>query len=191
MVCRIRFYFVNGIGEYPIVEANSLVEEFMLLANCATAHKIVTSFPMTALLRRHPAPAPHAFDKLVAAVGRLGIHLDPTNSKTLSATLDAAQIEGDAYFNTLIRIMTTRSMTQALYFCTGTQPPDQFNHYGLAMPEYTHFTSPIRRYADVCVHRMLAAALGIDEMPSSLTDKTKVTEVCNGIPSELLLATYG
>ncbi len=53
----------------------------------------------------------------------------------------------DPYFNKLVRIMTTRCMMQAQYFCSGTEAESDFMHYGLASPIYTHFTSPIRRYA--------------------------------------------
>lgn len=69
--------------------------------------------------------------------------------------------DSDAYFNKLIRILTTRCLRQAQYFSSGSIPRDEYYHFGLAMPIYTHFTSPIRRYADVMVHRQLAAALGI------------------------------
>lgn len=53
----------------------------------------------------------------------------------------------DPYFNKLVRILTTRCMTQAVYFPSGQLTPPDFYHYGLAAPLYTHFTSPIRRYA--------------------------------------------
>eukprot|EP00698_Gefionella_okellyi_P019562 TRINITY_DN6008_c0_g1_i1.p1 TRINITY_DN6008_c0_g1~~TRINITY_DN6008_c0_g1_i1.p1 ORF type:complete len:935 (-),score=197.27 TRINITY_DN6008_c0_g1_i1:59-2647(-) len=169
----------TDVTEYVSVEANYMVEEFMLLANIATATKILDSYPVTALLRRHPVPNPHNFDTLVGSAARLGIRLDPTNSRTLADTLDQATRADDPYFNKLIRILTTRCMTQALYFCTGTLPREQYSHYGLACPLYTHFTSPIRRYADVVVHRLLAAAIGVDEMPSQLTDKQRVTDFAN------------
>lgn len=63
-------------------------------------------------------------------------------------------------------------MSPAQYFCSGEYKPTDWHHYGLAAPVYTHFTSPIRRYADVCVHRLLAAAIGVDPLPVHLSSKS-------------------
>jgi len=68
---------------------------------------------------------------------------------------------------------------QAVYFCSGTLPYDQFHHYGLAMPIYTHFTSPIRRYSDVIVHRLLAVAIQKDSTYQELLEKEKTQKLCN------------
>lgn len=143
------------------LETNALVEEFMLLANEAVARKIRGSFPDSALLRRHPTPAQENFSHLVEslrATRSLGLH--PETSATLSESLDRAVVPDDEYLNTLIRMLATRCMTQATYFGSGSVPFAEYRHYGLALPIYTHFTSPIRRYADVLVHRLLAAAIG-------------------------------
>lgn len=67
--------------------------------------------------------------------------------QTLALSLDGAVREEDGYFNKLVRIMATRCMTQAIYFGSGDLTPPEFHHYGLAAPLYTHFTSPIRRWA--------------------------------------------
>lgn len=63
-------------------------------------------------------------------------------------------------FNTLVRIMATRCMLAAEYFCSGSVARDTFAHYGLASPIYTHFTSPIRRYAGKFPHRMPSTFMG-------------------------------
>ncbi|KAJ3051446.1 exosome catalytic subunit dis3 [Rhizophlyctis rosea] len=161
-------------------ETNALVEEFMLLANIYVAKKIQSVFPESSMLRRHPRPPPSNFETLTKAVGELGLTLDPSTSKTLADSLDRCVLPEEPYINKLIRIMTTRCMMQAVYFCSGTVPEQEFWHYGLASEIYTHFTSPIRRYADLVVHRLLAAAIGYDKGYSSeLTDKVKATEMCN------------
>lgn len=78
--------------------------------------------------------------------------------------------------------MTTRCMMQAQYFCSGTEAESDFMHYGLASPIYTHFTSPIRRYADVVVHRLLQACIESDlSYGEELTDMTKMKELCDNL----------
>jgi exosome complex exonuclease DIS3/RRP44 len=137
---------------------------------------------MFAVLRRHPAPKAEsllAMQKLLASRGYRGFAYG--SNKELGASLDKCVSKNDPFFNTCVRIMTTRSMNQAVYFCTGDVSPDQYAHYGLAMGLYTHFTSPIRRYADVLVHRFLMASMGLHTLPDSLQDKTKIMQQCDTI----------
>lgn len=75
-----------------------------------------------------------------------GVHLEVDSAKSLAVSLNAANIPDEPYFNTLLRIMATRCMMQAVYFCSGMLAEEDFQHYGLATPIYTHFTSPIRRF---------------------------------------------
>ncbi|GJP42957.1 hypothetical protein CLOM_g2477 [Closterium sp. NIES-68] len=93
--------------------------------------------------------------------------------------LDA--VSPDPYFNKLIRILTTRCMTQAVYFPSGQLAPPEYHHYGLAAPIYTHITSPIRRYADVVVHRLLAAAIGLTPLPDQTKDKNALTALTDNL----------
>eukprot|EP01125_Pyxidicula_operculata_P004297 TRINITY_DN1650_c0_g1_i1.p1 TRINITY_DN1650_c0_g1~~TRINITY_DN1650_c0_g1_i1.p1 ORF type:complete len:1014 (+),score=302.63 TRINITY_DN1650_c0_g1_i1:51-3092(+) len=165
---------------YELRETNALVEEFMLLANIATAKEILKFFPSFALLRRHPAPKMKQFNALVDLVKSMGITLQIDTSKSLAESLDKAVKEGDPYFNELLRILTTRCMTPALYFSSGGKSQAEFYHYGLATPIYTHFTSPIRRFADVIVHRLLAASIGAAPLPSTLTHRN-IQQTCENI----------
>ena len=161
---------------------NSLVEEFMLLANIAVAHKIYSSFPQTALLRRHAAPPKTNFEELSNQLKvKRGLELRTEGSKALANSLDTCVDPTEPFFNTLVRIMATRCMMSAEYFCSGNQAYPEFRHYGLASEIYTHFTSPIRRYADLVAHRQLAAAIEYESLDPSLHSKHKLEGVCKNI----------
>ncbi|KIM82109.1 hypothetical protein PILCRDRAFT_821006 [Piloderma croceum F 1598] len=159
-------------------ETNSLVEEFMLLANTSVAKKIQETFPQTAVLRRH-LPPPHTnFEKLQDILRkRRGLNLDVSSSGALAASLDKCMDTKEPAFNTLVRIMATRCMLSAEYFCSGSVARDTFGHYGLASSIYTHFTSPIRRYADVLAHRQLSAAINYSPLHPTLHSKAHVERV--------------
>ncbi|KAF8583853.1 RNB-domain-containing protein [Ramaria rubella] len=163
-------------------ETNSLVEEFMLLANISVARKIQEAFPQTAVLRRHLPPPRTNFEKLQDILRkRKGLILDVTSSGALAASLDNCLDASEPAFNTLVRIMATRCMLSAEYFCAGSVSRDTFGHYGLASPIYTHFTSPIRRYADVLAHRQLAAAISYSPLHASLHGKSFVERIMDTI----------
>jgi len=165
-----------------LLETNSLVEEFMLLANISVAEKIYKTFPQTAMLRRHGAPPATNFEGLQKQLKvRKNLSLRVESSKALADSLDECVDPKESFFNTLVRILATRCMLSAEYFCSGTQGYPEFRHYGLASEIYTHFTSPIRRYADVVAHRQLAAAIEYEQLDQSLHSKTKLEGVCKNI----------
>ncbi|UYV79579.1 DIS3 [Cordylochernes scorpioides] len=164
-----------------LLETNSMVEEFMLQANISVALHIHREFPECALLRRHPQPPLANFEPLTKAGGSKNFEIKVSSGKELADSLDAAVLPEHPYFNVMLRMVATRCMTQALYFSSGTQTQPEFFHYGLAVPFYTHFTSPIRRYADVIVHRMLAASIGADTTYPQLVNKRKIQDICNNL----------
>ncbi|KAK4691911.1 hypothetical protein P7C71_g5195, partial [Lecanoromycetidae sp. Uapishka_2] len=165
-----------------LLDTNSLVEEFMLLANISVAGKIYEAFPQTALLRRHAAPPKSNFEELSNQLKvKRGFNLRTESSKAVADSLDACVDPNEPFLNTLVRIMATRCMMSAEYFCSGTQSYPEFRHYGLASEIYTHFTSPIRRYADLEAHRQLAAAIEYEQLDLSLHSKPKLEEVCKNI----------
>ncbi|GFU03397.1 exosome complex exonuclease RRP44 [Nephila pilipes] len=169
------------VEKKELKETNSMVEEFMLLANISVAKRIHEEFPECALLRRHPAPALSNFEPLIKAGISKGFLIQVESGKALAESLDAAVVPENHYFNVMLRMVATRCMAQALYFSSGVLPYSDYFHYGLAVPIYTHFTSPIRRYSDVIVHRLLAVAIGADTTYPSLVDKTKTQELCNNL----------
>lgn len=165
-----------------LLDTNSLVEEFMLFANVSVAAKIYDAFPQTAILRRHGAPPKTNFDELANQLRtKRGLELRTDSSKALADSLDQCVDEKDPFFNTLVRIMATRCMMSAEYFCSGTQAYPEFRHYGLASEIYTHFTSPIRRYADLLAHRQLAAAIGYEAVHPTVRSRGRLEAVCKNI----------
>lgn len=166
-----------------LLETNSLVEEFMLFANISVATKIFDAYPQTAMLRRHAAPPATNFEALneILRVRKNGMSISTESSKALADSLDRCVDSEDAYFNTLIRIMSTRCMMAAEYFSSGSYGYPEFRHYGLAVDIYTHFTSPIRRYCDVVAHRQLAGAIGYENLDLSHRDKNKMELIVRNI----------
>jgi len=116
--------------------------------------------------------------------------LDASSSLALGASLDRCTKPADPYFNKLTRILATRSMQQARYFCSGALSPTEYAHYGLAAPIYTHFTSPIRRYADQVVHRLLASLIRWEAVSASMIDQSRMCELCDNLNLRHTMAQY-
>ncbi|KAL8272182.1 hypothetical protein Esti_003910 [Eimeria stiedai] len=175
------------IALYQARETNKMVEDYMLLANVSVARKIESAFPRNSLLRRHPSPKTTSLETLKQLLEARGIkHFDYSSAKALSASLDRIAKKYPS-LDFLLRVMTTRCMNQALYFSSadavaeGSEAASSssfFHHYGLAADIYTHFTSPIRRYADVVVHRLLAAALDLEPIPPIARSRERLKQQC-------------
>jgi ribonuclease R len=137
-------------------EANKLIEDFMLLANVEVARFLAKVHPekqtptRTAVYRVHDRPDPEKLKQLRVFVRRFGHEMPkptPGNAESLLRDLLTATA-GTPEENT-VKTMAIRTMAKAEY------STENIGHYGLAFPYYTHFTSPIRRYPDVMVHRLL------------------------------------
>ncbi len=133
-------------------DAHRLIEECMLCANVATA-RFLESHDLQGLYRVHQGPSAQRLENLRAFLGELGLDLgggdDPT-PKHYQAVLEAVAGRPDA---NLIQTMLLRSMSQARY------QVENEGHFGLHYPAYTHFTSPIRRYPDLLVHRAIRSVI--------------------------------
>ncbi|KNB43110.1 hypothetical protein JH06_4221 [Blastocystis sp. subtype 4] len=119
-----------SLDAYKLHETNSLVEEFMLLANCLVAKRIVDAYPKLAILRRHPVPDKTRFESLIKIARNSGFELNCDSNKELADSLDKAVIPDRPYYNRLLRILVTRCMTQAVYFPSGEVSPELYYHYG-------------------------------------------------------------
>ncbi|XP_049744411.1 DIS3-like exonuclease 2 [Elephas maximus indicus] len=173
----------QGCHVYEYRDSNKLVEEFMLLANMAVAHKVHRAFPERALLRRHPPPQTKMLNDLVEFCDQMGLPMDFSSAGALNKSL--TETFGDDTYSLarkeVLTNMCSRPMQMALYFCSGMlEDRTQFRHYALNIPLYTHFTSPIRRFPDLMVHRLLAAALGYRALPDLEPDAVqKQADHCN------------
>ena len=144
---------VVSVDQKERLDAHRLIEEFMVLANVAAAETLIEKrSPL--LFRVHEEPSPEKLEALREVAKASGLTLakgQVLQTRHLNRLLEQAQHseQGD-----LISLATLRSMTQAYY------NPQNFGHFGLALKSYAHFTSPIRRYSDLIVHRSLILAHG-------------------------------
>lgn len=138
----------------PVVrnEAHKLIEECMLAANVCAADFLLKN-KHTALFRNHLGPTPEKLATLREQLGLLGLQLgggDNPSPKDYAVLAEQFKGRPDAE---LLQVMMLRSMQQAVY------EPHCDGHFGLAYEAYAHFTSPIRRYPDLTVHRAIKAVL--------------------------------
>ncbi len=135
-------------------EANQLIEEFMLLANKRVAEFIGRvkkgQRAKTFVYRIHDKPDPEKLQKFANFIQRFGYNINTTGQKNITTSINSLldEVQGKKEQN-VIETLAVRSMAKAVYSI------NNVGHYGLSFPFYTHFTSPIRRYPDMMVHRML------------------------------------
>ncbi|MGR2739813.1 ribonuclease R [Billgrantia sp. Q4P2] len=133
-------------------DAHKIIEECMLAANVATA-RFLDKHDLPALYRIHERPSPERLDKLRLFLNELGLSVgggDEPTPQDYQALAEAIRGRPDA---DVIQTVMLRSMSQAVY------SPQNEGHFGLAYPAYAHFTSPIRRYPDLLVHRAIRSVI--------------------------------
>jgi ribonuclease R len=162
----------------PLVrnDAHRIIEECMLAANVAAA-RLFERRKMPALYRIHETPNEDKLSDLREFLAELGLALPGGNKPTAqdyATLLDSVKGRPDAH---LIQTVLLRSMQQAMY------SSDNAGHFGLAYDAYTHFTSPIRRYPDLIVHRIIKHILAggtAADLEYSKAELQQIADVCSG-----------
>ncbi|MFL1404133.1 ribonuclease R [Marinobacter sp. M1N3S26] len=142
----------------PVVrnDAHKIVEECMLCANVATA-RFLKKYRVPALYRVHDAPSEERLQSVRLFLGELGLQLgggDKPTSADYQELLNSIKDRPDAH---VIQMVMLRSLSQAVY------SPEESGHFGLGFASYAHFTSPIRRYPDLIVHRAIKSIVHREE----------------------------
>ena len=161
----------------PVVrnDAHRLIEEFMIMANVATARYLLKN-KIPALYRIHEGPKQIKLEALREFLGEFGLQLrggEKPSAKDFARLLGEIQARPDAH---LVQTVMLRSLQQAVY------SPDNVGHFGLAFDAYAHFTSPIRRYPDLLVHRAIRHLLAHKRAKGfrySHDDMAKLGENCS------------
>ncbi|XP_071965434.1 DIS3-like exonuclease 2 [Antedon mediterranea] len=194
----------SGYSVYQLRDSNRLVEEFMLLANMAAAVRVYKHYPKRAMLRRHSEPKEKMLDQLVATCAEMGLNIDGTSAGSLQTSLQR-YVGEDKFSKTRSQILVnlcSKPMQLAKYFCTGLYEDEYaYRHYALNVPFYTHFTSPIRRYADIVVHRLLAASVNatsdpttdpliIEKQAKHCNERKNASKKVQEMSAEIFLAVY-
>lgn len=157
-------------------DSNMLIEEFMLLANKIVAEEILRNEKLSNkpfVYRIHDLPDQDKINEFARFVKSLGYQLNPTNIKKPTEFQKILEQAKGKPEETLINELAIRSMAKAIY------STKNIGHYGLGFNHYTHFTSPIRRYSDLIVHRLLFNYL--QKKPKTLYDYQELDEICEHI----------
>ncbi|KAJ8525705.1 hypothetical protein ON010_g15409 [Phytophthora cinnamomi] len=175
-------------GSYELKDSNRLVEEYMLLANYLVAQQLLRAHGPLAFLRHHPPPVARSMDLALEQLSKSDIKVDGRSTKQLTESLERLRQDRGETTYAIAQALIIKPMKPAEYMVAGNgASSESWRHYALNIPYYTHFTSPIRRYADVVVHRLLQeSVVGADSPASENEDSdsrimefTSVAQNCN------------
>ncbi|CCK73018.1 mRNA-binding translational repressor SSD1 KNAG_0M01650 [Huiozyma naganishii CBS 8797] len=156
--------------------AFTVINEIQRKVNSTVAERIYSKLGDNSFLRRQPQPILTKLTSFKKKVQKLGFDVDVTTSDSILHSI--LQIP-DVDVRKTVEILLFKTMLRAKYFVAGKIDPDQYGHYALNLPIYTHFTNPMRRYADHVVHRQLKAVINDVPYTEDIDSLKITTEYCN------------
>ncbi|KAI8877251.1 RNB-domain-containing protein [Backusella circina FSU 941] len=137
------------------------IKEFLFLANACVAQKIASQYPDQAMLRNQAPPNEHKLNELKAyCLKYLGVQLETSNASSIQNSIE---IMNDPALRQLVTVLVLKTIQPPKYFCSGVLDISKYMHFAAGAPLFTHFTSPLRRFTDIIVHRQLESALKGDK----------------------------
>lgn len=164
----------SNIFEGSVVQR--MISEINIQVNLTIAKELHENLQDLAFLRRHSDPARLKLESFIESAKNLNINIDTTSSATIQKSILETK---DEYLRKGLEALLYKCMNRARYFVAGKVDPELQSHYFLNLPVYTHFTSPLRRYADIAVHRQLHSILSKEEYFEDFESLVNLADILN------------
>lgn len=161
---------------FDTAESEQLMNELCIKANTAVAQKLHAVLGDKAFLRRHPEPILQRLESFSETVKLLNLDIDTSSAAALQKSLFAIK---DKNVRQCIETLLWKCMLRARYIVAGKTEPEMYGHYYFNAPVYTHFSSPLRRYADVVVHHQIRSVICGSEYKEEVDTLSSCADYCN------------
>lgn len=162
---------------YDNIQSNFIIDELFHNVNAAVAQKIHSALGDRAFLRKYPIPTLNKFEYYQSKIAQIGVELDTTNAATFQNSI--LKID-DPIKREAVETILIKCMSRGKYVIAG-KTDQELGHYIFNLPTYTHFNAPLRRYADIIVHRQLKHIINntIDQYSEDMDSLKVVSDYCN------------